>query len=182
MSVVDCTEEGVRYGSGPGITGNPSEEAQKWSIHAGRPHPAPAARLRKCHHIDAQYCTRNDRQKDNIQLNRGPVGLWRSSRSSIVAVERYRKYIHSLTSAVESIFCSVSPDAWRKYSVGKKIIGDVDYGKLDPAWGIWRSEAIVIDTLTDVLRGIKVVDNGLCNLVPLGNFTAGDVCLPGLGY
>lgn len=54
-------------------------------------------------------------------------------------------------------------------------------GALGKCFGLWRSRAIV-DAMTNTHRDLKDVCYGWCEIVPLGDFRGGDVCLPGLGY
>lgn len=48
--------------------------------------------------------------------------------------------------------------------------------------GIWRSRSIVIDPLTNLYRDIQDALHGWCVIVPPGDFSGRDVCLPGLKF
>lgn len=134
---------------------------------------SPPAHLGHCHHIHGQYCARNDPDIKNIKLSKGPTATWEGRENN---VKSYLEQLHPLTQTLECIFRAVLPDSWSKYVKVRdempRVLLEDEYHE---ALGIWRSRAIVIDSITNLDRDMKDIYYRWCPIVPLGDFSGGDV-------
>lgn len=164
-------------------SGSSSSDGMGPRVRQGGPQPPPPVGRGQCHHIHAQHCARYDNKTDNIQLFRGPAGTW-DSRATDSGLTRFLINLLPLTQILEIIFKCVRFPCWEKYDKVKKAMPDGMSGSagLGHCFGLWRSRAIVIDSVTNLHRDLDDVCYGWCAIAPLGDFRGGDVCLPRLGY
>ena len=136
-----------------------------------------------CVNIHA-YCTgRQDNSIEGIELSRGPREVWRSAVVEEPLME-YLKYLKPLTQLTEAIFQRVLPEVFNKYKLVYNHLrseGDLLGENVKSSFGIWTSRTAVLCAQTNVHVDLLDVPLGYCAIIPLGKFTGGHICLPGLG-
>ncbi|RPB01471.1 hypothetical protein L873DRAFT_1842436 [Choiromyces venosus 120613-1] len=147
----------------------------------GPPNPVPT-NGGSCHNIHTYSAAQHDQKISDIKLSQGPREVWAGGRQRTQALYQFLSILKPLSTLLEGVFQVTCPETFHIYkSVFNSLPkNDANRGIKD-CLGIWTLRGIVLDAFTDVHVDLKDVCKGFCAIVPLGNFTGGNFCLPSLG-
>lgn len=135
-----------------------------------------------CHNFHRFHSARMDGKIKNIELHKGPNAPL-STRKGREALDLLLERLVPVTQIVEAVFKAFLPTDSERYTRLKDFFHEKF--PLKPlkhfAFGVWSSRAIVLNKTTRIHRDLDDACQGFCALLPLGNFTGGDLCLPELG-
>ncbi|PWW72985.1 hypothetical protein C7212DRAFT_366171 [Tuber magnatum] len=162
-------------------TAGDASEDEEAHQEKGSGNPVPGE-MRNFINIHAYYAEGNDDSIKGIKLCQGPAEIWETNCENTAHLKNYLRVIYPLTQLTEKLFQELLPDIHRKYSKVNKVLPETYLVKEEKAWfGIWTSRRMVMSTPTDYSINLKDVPLGFAVIIPLGNFTDGDICFPSLG-